>query len=165
MAPENQLRSRLRSEFVRAVYDHWTVLKGRTGSLPRLGEIDWPKFAASGSLTIARVRGDGKVQFIEAGRALVELLGEKKAYMAQRLDKAPDESLEPYRRCARERAPCHEFLKVDFGGGEPTTFERLLLPFRAGQDMRTIYVVGVVVIEGVGPEDASTTTLPSSRVP
>lgn len=141
------VRRKLKGEIVCALYDTWARQRGSTGSLPQLAQFDWSKFASTGALTIAKIEDDGQVRFVEVGRMLVgelgrpltdqDLGGEDGAGMA-----------EVYRQCARKGEPSHEYLRFDFGDGQPLTFERLLVPFSAGGGSIVTHVVGIALYDG-----------------
>jgi PAS domain S-box-containing protein len=141
------VRRSLKSELICSFYDQWGRLRGTTGDLPQLAAFDWSKFASTGALTFAAIGPDGQVRFIEVGRSLSEELGNplSEAVVVGGETEGMDEA---YRRCARKAEPTHEFLRFDFGDGEPLTFERLLAPFCANGGQIATHVVGIAIFDG-----------------
>ena len=95
-------------------------------------------------LTLAAIGPGEEVHFIEFGRGLTEELGRSLTAVGGETE-GMDEA---YRRCARKAEPTHEFLRFDFGDGDPLTFERLLAPFCANGGQKTTHVVGIAIIDG-----------------
>jgi hypothetical protein len=142
------VRRNLKNELICSFYDQWGRLRGPAGDLPRLAGFDWSKFASTGALTFAAIGPDDQVRFIEVGRGLAEELGRplSEGVVVEGDTEGMDEA---YRRCARKAEPTHEFLRFDFGDGEPLTFERLLAPFCANGGQTATHVVGIAIFDGV----------------
>lgn len=141
------VRRKLKSEIVCSLYNTWARQRGGGGVLPSLDGFEWSRFAATGALTIASIDESAAVHFVQVGRALIEQLGRP----LEDRDLASEDPIslaEAYRRCARMGKPCHEYLRFDFGDGDPLTFERLLVPFSAKARRDVTHVVGVVVYRG-----------------
>ncbi len=141
------LRRNLKNDLVCSLYDQWARLRGPNGGLPQLANFDWSRFAATGALTFATIDAADAVRFIEIGRALIGELG----HPITEEDLASGEAAslaDIYRRCARKAEPCHEFLRFDFGDGDPLTFERLLVPFCATRGREASHVVGIAIYDG-----------------
>jgi PAS domain S-box-containing protein len=141
------VRRHLKSELICSFYDQWGRLRGPSGDLPRLSGFDWSKFAATGALTFAAIGPDEEVRFIDVGRGLARELGHPlgEGVMVGGEMEGMDEA---YRRCARKAEPTHEYLRFDFGDGEPLTFERLLAPFCANGGQTATHVVGIAIFGG-----------------
>jgi hypothetical protein len=131
---------------VRALYETWTLQQGANGTLPALGGIDWSQFAAGGALTLAGVDAGGAVHFIRVGRALLERLG--RPLHASLPGEDSSGMAQAYSRCARRGAPTHEFLRFEFGDGEPVSFERLLVPLSATDGRAVTHIAGLAIYEG-----------------
>jgi len=144
VAPVSPVRRKLKSDATRALYDQWSRLRGPIGELPKLAHFDWSRFAATGVLTLASVLANGEIRFAEIGRALVAELEAARAPAA--LD--GEELVRVYRRCAEKADACHEYLRFDFGDGDPLSFERLLVPFSATGGGKTTHVVGLALFDG-----------------
>ncbi len=145
---DSEVRRRLQNEMIHSLYDTWSRQRGDRGSLPKLAGFDWTRFAATGALTIAKIAVDGAVSFVQVGRTLTERLGEPLAGHLDENDVNSASLTTAYRRCAQSGEPCHELMRMDFGDGEPVTFERLLVPFAAIPGRQVTHVAGIVVIEG-----------------
>jgi PAS domain S-box-containing protein len=143
-APVSPVRCKLKSDVMRAFYDQWSRLRGPNGELPKLAHFDWRKFAATGALTLASILADGELRFVEIGRALTAEF--KRAQSAGGLE--GEALVEAYRRCAEKADACHEYLRFDFGDGDPLAFERLLVPFSATGVGKTTHVAGLVLFDG-----------------
>ncbi len=141
---DSPVRRRLKNAIVCTLYDTWARQRP-PGGLPQLDGFHWSQFAATGALTIANVTSDGDVQFVQVGRALIERLGRSVQDWAEEDSAA---LAQVYRRCASTGEPCHELMRIDFGDGDPFTFERLLVPFSASAGRTPSHVVGIVVFEG-----------------
>jgi PAS domain S-box-containing protein len=141
------VRRNLKNELICSFYDQWGRLRGPAGDLPRLAGFDWSKFASTGALTFAAIGPGDQVRFIEVGRGLAEELGRplSEGVVVGGDTEGMDEA---YRRCARKAEPTHEFLRFDFGDGEPLTFERLLAPFCANGGQTATHVVGIAIFDG-----------------
>ena len=141
------VRRNLKNELICSFYDQCGRLRGPAGDLPRLAGFDWSKFASTGALTFAAIGPDDQVRFIEVGRGLAEELGRplSEGVVVGGDTEGMDEA---YRRCARKAEPTHEFLRFDFGDGEPLTFERLLAPFCANGGQTATHVVGIAIFDG-----------------
>ena len=143
VAPVSPVRRNLKSDAMRALYDQWSRLRGPCGEIPQLAHFDWSKFAATGALTLASFFPNGGVRFAEIGRALVDELDAHNPHALE-----GEELTRVYRRCADKAEPCHEYLRFDFGDGDPLTFERLLVPFSATTSGEATHVVGLAIYEG-----------------
>ena len=135
------VRRNLKNDVICAFYDQWARLRGPNGDLPRLAAFDWSKFARTGALTIAAIGPDEEVRFVEVGHGLTEGLDRplREGVVVGGETEGLDET---YRRCARKAEPTHEFLRFDFGDGDPLTFERLLAPFCTNGGQTATHVVG-----------------------
>lgn len=94
---------------------------------------------------LAKAGPDG-FRFVIVGEALTQRLRRKLEGELVASD-APEvfgSLMATYRRCVEQRAPCYEFLRADFGDGQPLWFERLALPF-SGNGQDEIYVGGTVL--------------------
>ena len=141
------VRRNLKNDIVCALYDQWARLRGPHGELPQLGAFDWSRFAATGALTFATISPEKELRFVEVGRNLIDELGRPLA--AQDIVGGETAGLaEIYQRCAEKAEPCHEFLRFDFGDGDPLTFERLLVPFSAQGGGTATHVVGIALYDG-----------------
>ncbi len=143
---DSPIRRKLKNPVVCSLFDTWFRQSPR-GGLPRLAGFDWSHFAATGALTIAHIKSDGQVHFTQVGQALTERLGDSVQKVQEWSIEDSDIMAEVYRRCARTERPSHEHMRIDFGDGDPFTFERLLLPFSATGGTAS-HVVGLVVFEG-----------------
>jgi hypothetical protein len=148
VAPVSPVRRKLKCDMMCELYDQWARLRGPQGELPQLAHFDWSRFAATGGLTLASILPNGAVRFAEIGRALVAELGAGQGSEDLSAGLAGEDIANIYRRCAEQAEPSHEYLRFDFGDGDPLTFERLLLPLSAtGGDLAT-HVVGLALYEG-----------------
>jgi hypothetical protein len=141
------VRRRLKNSFVCSLYDTWARQRP-AGGLPRLAGFDWNQFAATGALTIADINPNGDVHFSQVGRALTGRLGRSLDAVQEFAAEDSNSLALVYRRCASSAEPCHELMRIDFGDGDPFTFERLLVPFSAAEGSTPSHVVGIVVFEG-----------------
>ncbi len=144
---ETRVRSKLKSDVTRALYEEWARCRGASGALPRLDEFDWRRFAPTGVLAVARIDRDGRPQLIQIGRGLVEELGGP-SKERELTEEEQEGLLAAYGRCASKGEPCHEYLHCNFGDGEPVTFERLIVPFSAGAVNEVTHVAAAVVFGG-----------------
>lgn len=144
---DTQIREKLRSNTVRALYDEWLRLKYSADSLPSLANFDLQRFVATGALTIATVNCESSVCFVQIGRALTEELG-KPTSDRDLTQEERDGLADAYRRCAQSGVPCHEYLCFDFGDDSPLSFERLLVPFDPAPNTDVRHVVGIIVFGG-----------------
>jgi hypothetical protein len=126
--------------------------------LSSFADFDWSRFAATGVMTVAKLRPLGSVRIVRVGRALLERLGHSLAgeeVEGQELNGMR----EAYARCARKASPCHEYLRFDFGAGDTLGFERLLVPFAETPNGPVSYVIGIAIYTGAtadpGPRAAS----------
>nr|WP_294509911.1 PAS domain-containing protein [uncultured Rhodopila sp.] len=155
----DRLIRRLRSPELLAAYLFWRA--ARNGNRPpRLPDLDWGGLpSADNAITVAvEPIGDSvRFRFERVGRALSARLGQDLdgtiAPGPDDLPQAEDEVLgsldTAYRRCIRTFKPSYEFANYDFGDGDPTTFERLLLP--VSNDGATItHLVGIVLFSPTG---------------
>jgi PAS domain S-box-containing protein len=141
------VRRNLKNDVICAFYDQWARLREPNGDLPRLAAFDWSKFATTGALTIAAIGPQEQVRFVEIGRSLSEELDHPLSQGA--VIGGETEGLdETYRLCARKAEPSHEFLRFDFGDGDPLTFERLLAPFCTNGGQTATHVVGIAIFDG-----------------
>ncbi len=141
------VRRRLKNAVVCTLYDVWARQR-HPGGLPQLDGFHWSQFAATGALTIATIKSDGDVQFVQVGRALIERSGRSIDEIQDWAEEDANALAEVYRRCASTGEPCHELMRIDFGDGDPFTFERLLVPFSSVAGRTPSHVVGIVVFEG-----------------
>ncbi len=141
------IRRKLKNTVMCSLFDTW-FRQSPPGGLPRLAGFDWSHFAATGALTIAQVKSNGEVHFAQVGQALTQRLGDSVQKVQEWAAEDFNIMAEVYRRCARTGRPSHEHMRVDFGDGDPFTFERLLLPFSATGGTAPSHVVGIVVYEG-----------------
>jgi len=144
---DSPVRRRLKNSFVCSLYDTWARQRP-AGGLPRLAGFDWNQFAATGALTIADINPNGDVHFSQVGRALTGRLGRSLDAVQEFAAEDSNSLALVYRRCASSAEPCHELMRIDFGDGDPFTFERLLVPFSAAEGSTPSHVVGIVVFEG-----------------
>ncbi len=148
-APVNSpVRRKLKNAIICSLYDTWARQRP-PGALPQLDGFHWSRFAATGALTIANINSNGDVNFAQVGRALIERLGRSVGEIQDWAEEDANTMAEVYRRCARTGEPCHELMRIDFGDGDPFTFERLLVPFSAAPGRTPSHVVGIVVFEGI----------------
>ncbi len=141
------VRRRLKNRFICSLYDTWARQRP-AGGLPKLAGFDWNQFAATGALTIADIDPGGEVHFARVGRALTGRLGRSVDAVQEFAAEDSNSLAQVYLRCARSAEPCHELMRIDFGDGDPFTFERLLVPFSAAGGCTPSHVVGIVVFEG-----------------
>jgi PAS domain S-box-containing protein len=144
---DSPVRRRLKNAIVCTLYDTWARQR-HLGGLPKLDGFHWSQFAATGALTIAEIGSNGDVRFLQVGRALIERLGSRVDEIQAWAEEDTNTLAEVYRRCAEAGEPCHEFMRINFGDGDPLTFERLLVPFSATAGRRPSHVAGIVVFEG-----------------
>ncbi len=144
---DSPVRRRLKNAIVCTLYDTWARQRP-AGGLPQLDGFHWSQFAATGALTIAEIKRNGDPHFLQVGRALTERLGRSINEIQDWTEEDASVLTEVYRRCAHNGQPCHELMRIDFGDGDPFTFERLLVPFSTLAGDTPSHVVGIVVFEG-----------------
>ena len=147
MATESPLRKRLVHPVVCSLYETWSRQRPSHG-FPQLAGFDWSRFAATGALTIANVSAGGEVVFAQVGRTLVDRFQGDGSAAIEALQEDQGATARAYRQCAERGEPRHEILRMDFGDGDPFTFERLLVPFSSIDRLTATHVAGVVVFEG-----------------
>jgi hypothetical protein len=145
---DSAVRRNLKNPIICSLYDTWSRQRP-PNALPQLASFDWSRFAATGALTIANIANTGDVHFAQVGHALTERLGRPVEDVADAAADSPAALARVYRNCAAKAEACHELMCVDFGDGDPFTFERLLVPFSVVGGRTPTHIVGIVVFEGV----------------
>lgn len=128
----DRLAERLRDPRVRAAYEAWLAVGGRT-RLPPPDAIDPASFDAADHAALMEVdpRTDPvDFRFVRVGRSLEARFG--CSLVGTRLRAHADEALGSLAgaavRCVRKLQPGYERARFDFGDGAPASLERLLLP-------------------------------------
>jgi hypothetical protein len=143
--------ARIRAERLRELYISWTDRhNGRylpTTADIRLEPLD---LCRNGFVVRAGIQGATvDLRYHSAGEIITQRIG--RPLVGESVNAGDVEvvgSLESaYRRCARDRMPIYQFIRIDFGDGVPMRFERLLLPL--SDDGRSItHLLGVVLFDG-----------------
>ena len=151
--PERQLLARIRAERLRDLYICWTDRhNGRY--LPTTADIHLEPLDLWRNGFMVRADHQGEtvdLRYHSAGEIITQrigrpLVGESVNAIAGDVEVLG--SLESaYRRCAKDRMPIYQFIRIDFGDGAPMRFERLLLPL--SDDGRSItHLLGVALFDG-----------------
>ena len=142
--PVSILRSRIRNSNMRLLYDMWMHNRGLSDQPPLFVFFNRDRFKGDPNLVVVEVNLDGELRILPNEQPIdpSKMSNAERDFVDDNMTAAAD----AYRRCARDGQPCYEHSRFDFGRGETSTFERLLVPY-AQSNRRGMFVVSLSVFD------------------
>ncbi len=151
--PGRALDKRIKHPAIRALYDAWHRNHSEI-ALPPIEALGIERLHETQNIFVCQLEDTAPfaINYLQVGAALILHNGGplNESIAAMKNDETFAGLESAYQRCIQNREPTYEYLRFRLDSGEPSTFERLLLPCQDSKNSRAL-IVGMVILENLTP--------------